>query len=227
MGKTVKLIKNYQYDVYITPLARKKMEIYCDLCDKEVGWMGFVEKSEQEHIFLISDFVLLRQEVHAATTEIDPKALLELWDGLDENKQGKMKIWGHSHVNMSPTPSGQDDDQMKYFEEGNDWFIRLITNKKGDMNITIYDYKNGIEIHTDELYTYDEEVSALRKQIQEEIKDKVKEKTYSTSSSSIAKSYLSSSKKESSKPVLSSESGLKIKYYNRLIDALNDEDYYF
>ena len=175
MAKTLKLIRETDYNVYILPDARAKMEMYCELCDKEIGWLGFVEKYPGQG-FLITDVVLLKQEVHSATTEIDPQALLEFWGETPVEQQSKIKIWGHSHVNMSPTPSGQDDSQMSYFSDSNDWFIRLITNKKGDMNITIYDYKNGVEIHDDVLYTYNPKRAELKTAIEAEIKEKVKEK---------------------------------------------------
>ena len=141
MGKTIKLMRDASYNVYILPDARAKMEMYCELCEKEIGWLGFVKKYPGTG-YLITDVVLLKQEVHATTTEIDPAALLDFWAATPAEQQADIKLWGHSHVNMSPSPSGQDDSQMDYFKDGNDWFIRLITNKKGDMNITIYDYAN-------------------------------------------------------------------------------------
>ena len=79
---------------------------------------------------------------------------------------------------MSPSPSGQDDSQMEYFKDGNPWFIRLITNKKREYHIDIYDYEHGIKVHMDQadLKTYNPEASELRKTIEEEIKEKVSKK---------------------------------------------------
>ena len=232
MAKTIKLLDENNYNVYILPEAREKMEMYCELCEEEVGWLGFVEKYDNVG-FVITDVVLLKQEVHATTTEIDPTALLDFWGETPVEQQGKIKLWGHSHVNMAPSPSGQDDSQMDYFKDGNDWFIRLITNKKGDMNITIYDYKNGFEITDDRLITYNPHRGELRKQIQEEIDAKVKEKKYEPVVTKGYKfndydfrnsyNYINSKGKSKTEPMFKD---IEIKYVNKFEDVLNDPNYW-
>ena len=176
MAKTV-IFLNHKYDLYILPEARQKMEIYCDLSTGEIGWLGFV-RDLGENGFLIEDVALLKQEVHSTTTEITPEGLLEFWGNTTPEEQEKIKLWGHSHVNMSPSPSGQDNSQMEYFKDGNPWFIRLITNKKREYHIDIYDYANGIQVHMDQsdLVTYNPKANELKKAIEEEIKEKVSEK---------------------------------------------------
>ena len=42
MAKTIKLINENAYNVFILPQARTKMELYCALCEKEIGGLGFV-----------------------------------------------------------------------------------------------------------------------------------------------------------------------------------------
>ena len=169
------LNNKYDYNIFVTSKARFKMETYCSLSEGEIGWLGFVKRDGLN--FIIEDVVLLKQQVHAATTEIDPKSLLELWGSLSDEQSAKLKIWGHSHVNMEPNPSGQDNDQMEYFKE-NDWFIRLITNKKGKYHIDIYDYMNGVKVHFDDtdLKTYIENQGEIEDSIIKEIKEKVTEK---------------------------------------------------
>ena len=221
-------MRDASYNVYILPDARAKMEMYCELCDKEIGWLGFVKKYSGTG-YLITDVVLLKQEVHATTTEIDPQALLELWGQTPVEQQADIKLWGHSHVNMSPSPSGQDDSQMDYFKDGNDWFIRLITNKKGDMNITIYDYANGIEIHDDTLFTYNPKRAELRTAIEAEIKEKVKEKTYTapkTSTPSYLPRYNASAKKSERSTTQPMFKDIEVKYVNKFEDVLNDPNYW-
>jgi proteasome lid subunit RPN8/RPN11 len=229
MAKTIKLMRDASYNVYILPDARAKMEMYCELCEKEIGWLGFVKKFPGTG-YLITDVVLLKQEVHATTTEIDPQALLEFWGSTPVEQQVDIKLWGHSHVNMSPTPSGQDDSQMDYFKDGNDWFIRLITNKKGDMNITIYDYANGIEIHDDVLYTYNPKRAELRTAIEAEIKEKVKEKTYTPARTTVptynsSRTFNTPSKKNRSttQPMFND---IEVKYVSKFDDVLNDPNYW-
>lgn len=225
MAKTIKLINENAYNVFILPQARTKMELYCALCEKEIGWLGFVKRYE-DNSFLIEDVVLLKQEVHATTTEIDPTALLDFWGQTPVEKQPDIKLWGHSHVNMAPNPSGQDDNQMSYFRDGNPWFIRLITNKKGDINITIYDYANGYEIHSEELYTYDPNRLELKKAIMEEMKEKVTEKTYTPAKLPAKNTFTSPINKKTSKKTEAMFEDIDVKYVNKFDDVLNDPNYW-
>lgn len=230
MAKTVEFLDN-RYELYILPQARQKMEIYCDLAEGEIGWLAFVEKFDTG--FLITDCALLKQEVHSTTTEITPEGLLEFWNSTPVERQSQIKLWGHSHVNMSPTPSGQDNSQMDYFKDGNPWFIRLITNKKREYYIDIYDYANGIKVHMDQadLRTYNPEESTLRKTIEDEIKEKVTKKEYKSTSSSTPTyhygggSYSKKSKRggKEVKPMLED---IDVKYVTSFAEVLNDPNYW-
>ena len=134
----------------INKLALTKMKIYVETCNKEVGWLGIAYKSDK--VIFVEDCFLFDQEVHSTTTEITPKGLCEFGERLlMENPVDGMEIWnnirlwGHSHVDMPAFPSKQDDDQMITFSEGgHEWFIRIIANKRGDLNIDLYDYNLGI-----------------------------------------------------------------------------------
>lgn len=235
MGKTVKFLNERAWDVYILPDARAKMEMYCELCEKEIGWLGFVKKLEGIG-FMITDVMLLKQEVHATTTEIDPQALLEFWGQTPPEKQSEIKVWGHSHVNMSPTPSGQDDNQMEYFKDGNPWFIRLITNKKGDMNITIYDYESGFEVHDDKLITYYPQRTEMREKIKAEIAEKVSEKkatpvTTTPYNNTYNNKYNTWNGRRNTTKGTGAKTepmfkDIEIKYVNKFEDALNDPNYW-
>lgn len=234
MAKTVTFLDN-RYELYILPEARNKMELYCDLSEGEIGWLAFVEKFDKQG-FLITDCVLLKQEVNGATTEIDPMALIEFWNETPIEKQCQIKMWGHSHVNMSTNPSGQDDSQMDYFKDGNPWFIRLITNKKREYHIDIFDYENGLKIHMDQadLKTFNPHANDLRKTIEDEIKEKVTEKkykaatTYSAGKSYTGKSVYSSysrknQEKKETKPLLED---VDVKYVSSFDEVLNDPNYW-
>jgi len=230
MAKTVSFLDN-RYELYILPEARNKMEIYCDLSEGEIGWLAYVEKFDKQG-FLITDCALLKQEVHSTTTEITAEGLLEFWNSTPPDRQSQIKLWGHSHVNMSPSPSGQDDSQMDYFKDGNPWFIRLITNKKREYHIDIYDYENGIKVHMDQadLKTYNPGAEDLRKSIEEEIKLKVKKKEYTSSYSGRAydgyKSRATSGASKTSvaeKPMLED---IDVKYVTSFDEVLNDPNYW-
>lgn len=191
--------------IYISATALTKMRIYVEENNKEVGWLGIATKEKNEILF--EDVLLFPQEVHSTTTEISPEGLAEFGEKLLQSPDGievwnNIRIWGHSHVNMTVSPSGQDDNQMKVFSNhGHSWFIRLIANKKGDMRFDVYDYENGIifnNVYWYKCYSKEEmdildtidtlqdrlvEISAERynfwlEPIKEEIKEKVKEKSY-------------------------------------------------
>lgn len=229
MAKTVAFLDN-RYELYILPQARQKMEMYCDLSDGEIGWLAFVEKFDGVG-FLITDCVLLKQEVNGTTTEIDPMALIEFWNETAPEQQCKIKMWGHSHVNMSPTPSGQDDSQMEYFKDGNPWFIRLITNKKREYHIDIFDYQNGLKIHMDQadLKDYNPAAAELRTQIEEEIKNKVSKKTYTTPAKTYTPSrtvYSNTGKKSQKNAVKPMLDDIDVKYVGSFDEILNDPNYW-
>jgi hypothetical protein len=178
-----------RYRLYFLKQAYDKMRLYVELCPDEIGWLGYVEKLKDGSGYMVTDVFLLDQEVHGATTELSPTAIMDYYNNLDEAGREefltKCKLWGHSHVNMAPTPSGQDDLQGKELSQDvDDYYIRLITNKKGEYNITFYDKVIKAKVMTDEVILYSPEGIELRKQIQEEIKEKVKKKTYTTSTPS-------------------------------------------
>ncbi len=147
---SVKVIQTAIPRVGISADALAKMYIYVQECSDEIGWLGTVQALESGKHFIIDDVYLFDQDVHGATTEITPEGLAEFGEALLSQPDGvdiwnRMQLWGHSHVNRAINPSGQDDKQMQEFANiGHDFFIRLICNKKGDMKVDFYNYKQGI-----------------------------------------------------------------------------------
>ena len=173
--------------IVISQDAMIKMHHYTEICDKEIGWLGTAYKKDKE--IYIDDVFLFEQEVHSTTTEITPEGLSEFGESLMKRDDGieiwnNLKAWGHSHVNMGVSPSGQDDKQVETFSEsGHDWFIRIITNKKGDLRIDLYEFNQGI-IYNDipwreELSKEEQEIMNMIEELEnklEEIEDKKSEK---------------------------------------------------
>lgn len=134
--------------VAITTHALQQMRAYTEQCSDEIGWLGTVTYHPKENAYLIHECRLFEQEVHSATTEITAEGLSSFGEELLQQDDGmevwnNLKMWGHSHVNMGTTPSGQDDDQMETFQD-NDFFIRIITNKKGALRCDVYDFTTSI-----------------------------------------------------------------------------------
>lgn len=182
----VQVIANKVPRIGIMSDALAKMFVYVDECSDEIGWLGTVKQINEKY-YIIEDVFLFDQNVHGTTTEITPEGLSEFAEELLKREDGleiwnNLKMWGHSHVNMSVTPSGQDDKQMKEFGEiGHDWFIRLICNKKGDMKLDFFDYKHGIafldvpweEVATEEENSIQEEIFRLQELLEEAKKKRV------------------------------------------------------
>lgn len=149
---TVNVLEKCLPEIVISKDALIKMRIYTDECDKEIGWLGTAYKikdNDGEYIY-VDDVFLFKQDVHSTTTEITTEGLSDFAENLIQQENGieiwnNMKLWGHSHVNMSTYASKQDDDQMETFKECDfDWFIRIIANKKEEIKVDLYNYKQGI-----------------------------------------------------------------------------------
>lgn len=119
---------------------------------EEVGWLSCVDKTVQDGVIVynINKIYLPKQDVHATTCEITDEGLQELYENLILSGQDEvvntLRCWGHSHVNMSVHPSGQDETQFLDFLQNCDFFIRLIVNKKSEINISILDKENNLII---------------------------------------------------------------------------------
>lgn len=164
-------------NLLFTPQAAATMAYYVDECSDEIGWLGIVEKYEDE-MYLCTEVHLLEQEVNGGTTEISPMGLVKMAEELGLEKMQKIFLWGHSHVNMGVSPSGQDETQMKLFmENGMEWFFRIICNKKGDIGVTFYNYKENYVVEDVPWDVY-YETGVEKAAIVAEMKEKVKKKTY-------------------------------------------------
>ena len=191
--------------VRISTHALVKMKQYVDQSSEEIGWIGIVDSITHEGIihYLITDVMLVPQDVSSATTDLCEKGLSELGTTLlQEGKMelfNKVRMWGHSHVNMAVFASGTDDKTFEDFYANSDFFIRVICNKKGDMSVDFMDCINGIkylnldwyELKTKEhrelqdlIEEFNERFEAYRKTVAESVKEEIakniKKKTYTS-----------------------------------------------
>lgn len=195
----IKSMRNDMFTILVSELAYKQMEFIVKNSSEEVGWLLIVDKCEGNK-FDVRECIILDQEVNGVTCELSPEALnslaLELLTNGQEDLYDRIGGWCHSHVNMPVIPSSQDNEQMKYFKDGNDWFIRGIANKKGELKFDIFDYKTGLIFEdvkwelarpkeiADRIRQLQEELNMLcnmedadlENEIIEELKEKVKKK---------------------------------------------------
>lgn len=167
--------------VLVSREAYEDMFLLVEEVDKEVGWLGAVRRIGRD--FLIEEVFLFDQEVHATTCEITPDGLAEMAQELISSRPDGMDIcnrlwfWGHSHVNMGTSPSGQDETQLRELaSNAGEVFIRGILNKSGRMEFTIALVSLGVMIRDTAWELYEPADEARRQRWQREIAAKVREK---------------------------------------------------
>lgn len=137
--------------VAFTTKALEQIGAYVGLMDKEIAWMSSVKK-HNDGLYVVDECFLFGQAVHSTTAEIDPEKLGQLIHEILQERPddgmevvNSLKCWGHSHVNMGTSPSGQDDRQMDDFGDTvADFMVRVIANKKGDIRVCVWDYDQGL-----------------------------------------------------------------------------------
>lgn len=176
LGSTPRIIVNKK--------ALDMMEIIVERCKLEVGWLGTVSKIN-ESTFHIEEVFLPEQEVSAASTDLMEDGMAKLVEKLlaegRDDAVSKLRFWGHSHVNMGISPSTTDDSTMKEFEEnGCEFFVRAIMNKRGEAKFDLYDYKRGISYINISWSVETPRSEELETEIKKLVDDNVKEKRYDT-----------------------------------------------
>lgn len=171
--------------IFLSKEAYEDMYFLVDEAQNEIVWLGNVEKISND--FLIKEIFLLKQEADATFCEISANdlanwaqtILAERSDGIEIINS--IRFWGHSHVNMGTSPSGQDVEQLEILSGScDDFFIRGILNKSGRMEFTIFLLDRGIEIHDVEWRIFQPVNESRREKWQREIEEKVSERVYTT-----------------------------------------------
>jgi hypothetical protein len=185
MSTELKLINGSYPTVLMTLHAKRKMDLIINSVSTEIGWLGFVERLDDSE-YLVTDVIIPKQEVNGGTCEITEEGLVEMANTILDGENGvekmnQLRLWGHSHNHMGTSPSGQDNDQMKIFTKNiGDFFIRLIANKKGEYNFTIFEYDRNLLTEEAPCETVTDEDEALAAEVKETVKTNVKELTYHT-----------------------------------------------
>lgn len=139
--------------------AWMKMNLLVTFNDKEVGWHGTAFRQEND-TYRIEDILVYPQMVDGTNVNTDQEKY-ELWlmtqpDEIFNN----LRMQGHSHVNMSTTPSSVDiAHQEKILEQMTDdkFYIFLIWNKRGEKTIKIFDMAKNILFETSDITEKHEE----------------------------------------------------------------------
>jgi hypothetical protein len=195
---------NFKYDdcdavVWLSPDAYKKTVALITEFKDEVGWHGTVSRLGDTE-FIVEDVFVYPQDVTGSTVNTDQTAYTEWLYGLDDETFNKIRMQGHSHVNMGVSPSGVDDShRQKILEqlEPDMFYIFMIWNKSLSVHTLIYDMARNVLYEdkdiTVKLFGGDEMDGFMA-----DAKDKVRKTTSRTSVSSVGanKKSKSGSKKQ-------------------------------
>lgn len=135
---------NRKATLYFNEIAWHKMQTLIREFDKEVAWHGVAVRGtdESKDEYYITDILVYPQEVTGATVNTDQEKYETWLMEHDDDIFNNIRMQGHSHVNMSTTPSGVDlTHQEKILAQLEDsmFYIFMIWNKRGEKNIKIYD----------------------------------------------------------------------------------------
>lgn len=146
--------------VVLTADASMKMEALVQCCNIEISWLATSDRDDNDYV--ISDLVIPPQECSYGGTVFAEGDYMQMFMGPDGKLPrevlpmiDRLRAWGHSHHNMAVNPSNTDETQTKVFLDmaGDyaDHFIRLICNKRGDMNVTLYLIDRGLVLYQPKL----------------------------------------------------------------------------
>ena len=135
------------------------------IAPQEAQWFHTVEPVEYRQspgevfLHLSTKLYIPKQNTSAAQVDSTSTMMIEFYKELVEEyedqevvneKLSSMTCWCHSHVNMHPSPSNQDDLQFNGFLDSSikqnmhKWQIMLIFNKKDQFYSRVYDPTTGL-----------------------------------------------------------------------------------
>ncbi len=168
--------------IYITLLAKRKLELYANATDQEISGLGKVTQHADGNLW-IDDVYIMEQKVSSGDTELDPEAVAKFINEVIVKGEdpAKLKLWWHSHGMMGAFWSTTDEHTAGIFKNG--WMLSVVVNQRGEYKCRL-DVYEPVHLVVDNI---DMEVSLpfiseeLKKQIEAEVKEKVRgTRSYST-----------------------------------------------
>lgn len=170
--------------LYFTEVAFLKQLALVREFDKEVAWHGVAKRCpDQKDAYIISDILVYPQEVTGATVNTNQQEYQNWLMSRSDEIFNHIRMQGHSHVNMSTSPSSVDISLYdRILEQLDDdmFYIFLIWNKKNEKTIKIYDLQENILFETADITVkiLDDEIG-LEKFVSD-AKNMVRDKVYPT-----------------------------------------------
>lgn len=145
--------------LYFREKAWQKMTCLVDEIDKEVAWHGIAKRYNNDGenaAYIIEDILVYPQKVTGATVTTDQVEYQTWLMDRDDDEFNNIRMQGHSHVNMSTSPSTVDltlYDQIISQLTDDMFYIFLIINKRNEKTIKIYDFRDNIAYETADIET--------------------------------------------------------------------------
>ena len=178
--------------VYITTDAYLKIKTLIDSSSDELAWHGTVTKVDSN--YLIDDVFVYPQIVTSTTVDADDEAYAKWLMELDDDVINRLRFQGHSHVNMTVSPSGRDTTNWQSFLnllKDNEFYLFCIANKKDQFYWTIYDMTTNIifENKDIEMRVIDPDGLSIKDWVTENVQTYIKRQPVSKPAHEFAKSY--------------------------------------
>jgi len=137
--------KQLDIKIQVDALAFVKLMTWVELAKGEVSAIGLVESLPG--ILRVTDFVLLDQVCTSTETELDPKAIAQLMQDVEDPSM--LRCWAHSHADMKVFWSGTDEETIAGLSN-DEWMLSLVVNKNHDamMRLDVY---SPAHIHVDDV----------------------------------------------------------------------------
>jgi hypothetical protein len=118
----------YEPHLSFTQQSWRQLVLYTLHCPFEIGGLGLIRPVDKD--FLVTDVLLVKQDVNDIATRLDSRAVSALIMELIDSGQdpGGLKLWWHSHAEEAPFWSGVDQDTIENFQ--NDYMISLVANHR-------------------------------------------------------------------------------------------------
>ena len=142
------------------------------IAPQEAQWFHTVTPTVTEkdvYLHLSETLYIPKQNTSAAQVDSSSAHMIEFYNELkgDHTQEevnhilSTMTCWCHSHHNMNPSPSGQDNNQFNFFvnsaleQNQNTWQIMLIFNKKDNFYSRVFDPTTGVVYEGVEIIQHD------------------------------------------------------------------------
>lgn len=143
--------KSFKYEkatatLWLTPDAYSKTVMLVTSFSDEVAWHGTAVRHTKNE-FIIEDIFVYPQEVTGSTVNTDQNGYTKWLYEFDDDAFDKIRMQGHSHVNMGVSPSGVDSghrEQILSQLDADMFYIFMIWNKRLETHTLIYDMANNI-----------------------------------------------------------------------------------